>query len=307
MNSNVDCSACTELKNTSTEFVQNGVTKTVCNSLKNDTGFNPKLTTLHTDCEDLDMANDCMIGMMENEVDSYDLCDWKKFMKKFIPNVHQLNEAQICALCGLWTNVHDLDDRLGDMCELLSNVVTPALSAYGILPLADTQYAKARRCGTATNKVVKMPDDGTLNEYTKAGQNIGISYASMTVKSCDSDEQEMIEWIAPSHYYYKLAAGAETGDVLWRITKSEAQSVIGISDYLWQIFVESSWTWHESALSPSRQLAWLTISVGKYGDLADNELGVIFWGCNAPNDAITSDEQFGSFNNASAKSYRHKL
>lgn len=307
MATNIDCSACEDLKEFAPDFTQNGVTNIVCNSLKNDTGFNPTLTTLHTDCDDLDTANDCLIGMMDKEIEAYDVCDWKTFAHRFIPNLHQLTKAEICAICGLWLTAHDLDERVTDLCRLLNNVVTPALTPYGTLPLASTATALSHRCGTPTNKVVRREDDGTLNPYTKASQNIGIAYAKMTVRSCTSEQEQMIEWIAPSHYYYKLASGAVSGDVLWRINKTQAQSVIGISDYLWQQLVESSWTWHESALSPSRQQAWLVITVGKYGDLADDELGVVFWGCNAPNNAIASDQEFAAFNNASARSYRHNV
>lgn len=123
MNSNVDCSACTDLKKNAPEFVQNGVTKTVCASLQNDTGLNPTLTTLHTDCEDLDTATDCMIGMMEKEVDSYDLCDWKDFMKKFINNLTQILKAIICAICGIWTNIHDLWDKVNCVYNAIKNLV----------------------------------------------------------------------------------------------------------------------------------------------------------------------------------------
>ena len=105
---NIDCSACSDLRNNASEFTQRGVTKTVCNSLKNNTGFNPSLSTLHDNCEDLDTANDCLIGMMEAELDSYDVCDWKTFMKKFIPNLHQMIKAEICSECGQWTNLDKL-------------------------------------------------------------------------------------------------------------------------------------------------------------------------------------------------------
>lgn len=108
MNKNVNCSACDELKENASDFYNNGVTKTVCSSLKNDTGFNPKLTTLHTDCEDLDDANDCLVGLMEPELKMYELCDWKEFMKKFIGNIHQVIKAIICAICGIWENIHKL-------------------------------------------------------------------------------------------------------------------------------------------------------------------------------------------------------
>lgn len=118
MNSNVDCSACTDLKNNAPEFVQNGVTKTVCASLKNNTGLNPRLTTLHDNCEDLDTATDCMIGMMEKEVDSYDICDWKDFMKNFINNLTQMMKAQNCSMCGLWDKVDCLTGSITDFSSI---------------------------------------------------------------------------------------------------------------------------------------------------------------------------------------------
>lgn len=109
MNKNVDCNACSDLNKNASAFMQNGVTTAVCNSLKNDTGFNPSLTVQHTDCEDLDDATDCLIGMMEKEINSFELCDWKKFMKLFINNLTQLLKAIICAICGIWTNIHKHD------------------------------------------------------------------------------------------------------------------------------------------------------------------------------------------------------
>ena len=236
----------------------------------------------------------------------YEVRDWKKFMKQFIPNLWTTLKAIICAICGLWEHISSITDRQSDMCKLLDQIASPSLLPYGILPLATSDSAKARRCGTATSHVVKKPDDGTLNPYTKEGQNIGISYASMTITGCTSGKKEMLEWIAPSHYLYKLTSGTESGDILWKISKTDAQSKIGISDYLWDVFTKSSWTWHESALTPNRQLAWMRITVGTDG-LGANELGVVFLGCTAPNNAITADQEIASFNNSSAKLYRHTV
>lgn len=301
---NINCSACEDIREVAPGLVVNGFDDTMCASLKNDTGLSP--SSGHNDCTDLNNMNDCLVGNMETEVDAYDVCDWKEFMKKFIGNVWTVLKGIICSICGIWTNVHELQDRQVDLCQLLDQVSSPNLLPYGILPLAETSTAIARRCGTATSTVIRMPDDGTLNPYTKAGQNIGISYASMTVHSCTSSRQEMLEWIAPSHYYYKLASGASSGDILWKITKSEAQSVIGISDYLWTVFTQSSWTWFESSLTPSRQIAWMKLTVGTDG-LSSNEMGVVFLGCTAPNNAITADQIIASFNNSSAKLYRHYI
>lgn len=101
-----NCSACEDLKQNSYDFAANGVTDTVCTSLKNDTGFSTK--SGHDDCTDLDTANDCLIGNMAEEVAKYEACDWQEFEKEHITNEHNLFKAIICAICGIWTNIHEL-------------------------------------------------------------------------------------------------------------------------------------------------------------------------------------------------------
>lgn len=102
-----NCSACSELQDKSAAFVQNGVTTAVCNSLKNNTGFSS--SNGNDDCTDLNNANDCLIGNMEDEVDAYDVCDWKEFMPSFIHNVWTVLKAIICAICGLWKRLEKVE------------------------------------------------------------------------------------------------------------------------------------------------------------------------------------------------------
>lgn len=108
--SSINCSSCNDLKNNSSDFATNGVTTAVCTSLKNDTGFST--SNNHNDCTDLDLANDCLIGNMEAEIEKYDMCDWKEFMQDFISNTHTVLKAMICAICGIWTNIHQLWDEI---------------------------------------------------------------------------------------------------------------------------------------------------------------------------------------------------
>lgn len=98
---NIDCASCDELRTRSAAYAQNGVTTAICNSLKNNTGLNGK----SDDCTDLDIVNDCTIGLMDDQLEAFDTCDWKEFMHKYIPNSHALNKAMICAMCGLWDSV----------------------------------------------------------------------------------------------------------------------------------------------------------------------------------------------------------
>lgn len=103
---NVNCEACSEIRTIDPNLMVNGWTETECTSFKNDTGLNP--SSGHNDCTDLELMNDCLIGNLDAEVDAYEVCDWKPFMHKFIPNLWTVISAIKCALCGLWTNVHNL-------------------------------------------------------------------------------------------------------------------------------------------------------------------------------------------------------
>lgn len=102
----LNCMACEEIRQEVPELVTDGFTEEMCASFKNDTGLNP--SSGHDDCEDLNNLNDCLIGNMETEIDLYDTCEWKPFTKKFIDNLWTTLKAMICAICGLWTNIHNV-------------------------------------------------------------------------------------------------------------------------------------------------------------------------------------------------------
>lgn len=121
--SNIDCGACNDLREYAPHFVQNGVTDTECTSLQNDTGLNPALTVLHSDCEDLNDVNDCLVGRMDGELEAYETCDWKKFMHKYIPNVYETIKGIICAICGLWTNIHSILASIERICYAIDGLL----------------------------------------------------------------------------------------------------------------------------------------------------------------------------------------
>lgn len=104
MATDYNCSACDELRQSAPNFVINGLGDDECTSLKNNTGLDP--SSGHKDCKDLNNMNDCLIASMENEVPSYQICDWKSFMKDFIPNLWTMIKGLICAICGIWTKLN---------------------------------------------------------------------------------------------------------------------------------------------------------------------------------------------------------
>ena len=119
-----NCNACSDLQEDSADFVQHGVTSTVCNSLKNDTGLNP--SSGHDDCEDLDTANDCLIGNMEDEVEYHDVCEWKEFMPNFIHNLWSMLKIMICSICGMWTQIHCTYNSLVKLVNYLADTTSAA-------------------------------------------------------------------------------------------------------------------------------------------------------------------------------------
>ena len=107
----MNCAACEEIRETDPNLIVNGFTDTECSSLANDTGLNP--SSGNNDCTDLNNLNDCLVGNLETEVDSYDVCDWKPFMKMTIPNIWTTLKAIICSICGIWENIHNLWAAVG--------------------------------------------------------------------------------------------------------------------------------------------------------------------------------------------------
>lgn len=93
------CNDCEELKETSSEFYINGVTDNVCDSLHDNTGFDA--SSGHNNCHDLHLANNCLIKTGVDEIDAFDVCDWKEYEEMMWTNQYNINEALICWLCGI--------------------------------------------------------------------------------------------------------------------------------------------------------------------------------------------------------------
>lgn len=107
---NRNCQSCAELQTDAPGLIVNGMTETECTSLANDTGLNP--ASGNNDCTDLNNMNDCLIGNMVDEIDAYDVCDWKEYTKNFVDNVWTVFKGVICAICGLWTSIHNLQTEV---------------------------------------------------------------------------------------------------------------------------------------------------------------------------------------------------
>lgn len=116
-----DCSACDDLRQTDPSFVVNGLGDTQCASLQNNTGLNP--SSGNDDCEDLNAMNDCLVKNMETEIDSYNVCSWKVYMKALVDNLWTMFKGIICSICGLWAKVNCVYDGLVALANAIGSTV----------------------------------------------------------------------------------------------------------------------------------------------------------------------------------------
>lgn len=121
--SDINCSACSELKQYAPDFAANGVTEAVCTSLHDNDGFNPDND--HENEEDLHNANDCLIGNLVDTVEAYEVCDWKDFMKKFGDNLYEVLKAIICSQGGIQGLADALCEQGDMMLNLIQGTMTP--------------------------------------------------------------------------------------------------------------------------------------------------------------------------------------
>lgn len=102
------CEACAELGETAPNVVVNGITDTECGNLQENKGLSGE----SDDCTDLNLLNDCLIGEKVDEVDTQEVCDWRDFTKGVLENLWNVLKAIICAICGLWNAVTELESKV---------------------------------------------------------------------------------------------------------------------------------------------------------------------------------------------------
>lgn len=187
---NTNCEACNELRTEVPELIVNGFDDDMCASLKNDTGL--KTSSGNNDCTDFDTMNDCLIGNMETEIDDYDSCTWKDFMKKYISNDWTMFKGLICAICGIWQNIHDLwttvrSFRLSKSGSTIS--LTSNLGSHGSVNDDDTTYELTKDGNTIT----LTGSDGTTNSVTDddTTYTMALDDHTLTLTSSDGDEQSV--------------------------------------------------------------------------------------------------------------------
>ena len=280
--STIDCSACDNLRENAPEYVINGTTSTICASLANDTGLNPNLSTLHTNDEDLHDVNDCTIGRMAQEIEGYDVCDWKEFMQKYVPNNYELLKAMICSEGGQWTNIHDLWDFAKDICEKVEMAMWPTGTAYGVLPYATVA---SRQIGTINKKngtpLLTVQERSLIPERYQPEAGAGIFYTRKKTVDCDN-HCRIYEWIEPWFYRTYLSESAAYGDILWYAPKSTLQDTLGMTDVFWDRYSYEArgYTFNGTTASDHSDV-WVQIVIDAQ-NMGDDYLTLVYRGSGYP-------------------------
>lgn len=257
------CDACYELNDGAYEFVENGVTPKIDTRLRNDQGFSTD-PDINTDCEALNLANDCLIGGMEDELENYDVCDIKTWLKKFAANLHSVGKAVISAICGLWTNVHNLwqqinniNNRLDDLAEQIEELGKNTILSAKAFVNHIRDYGSG---GSAYFQSFNDHDSHTQNYYMDATHT---SYGS---KVADRDYIVMI-----SHCFNVQRVRSFDAVVTW-FSSGDSRSMSAIRNEIGQHPTVLGWPDHDEF--PFSDMSWTlsTAIIVRKGEYVRSEI-----------------------------------
>ena len=280
--SNTNCEACDELRNTSADYVQNGVTDAICASLQNDTGLNPSLS--HNDAQDMHNINDCTIGKLAAELEAYDVCDWKEFMLKFLPNLYEFNKAVNCVDAGQWAKINEVADFAKDICEKTDMIINPSALYYGVFPYNTTPRGRIGQIGTKNGQPLLIPhtEQEIAGDYPQAA-GVGIYYAQKKLTQCSDGACRIYEWLEPWFYKIRTTNDVEYDDILWYASKQEIMDATGMTEGIWQDYIISSWTWTEiNMLGGDHRYAWIQLTIDP-DRMGTDYLTLVYKGSSYPN------------------------
>lgn len=288
---NHNCQACDDLKSTAPSLIVNGMGDAECASLQNDTGLNP--SSGNNDCTDLNNLNDCLVGNMEQEVDAYDVCEWKPFMKRFIPNVWTVLKGIICAVCGLWANltsilnqINDLWARLRALCDMIGYQSAPPVANYGSLVNNTTSPNYGGTIASKNGNPVFVKVTETIPPAYLGNVGVGIKYGKRQSTRCSDGACTVMEWLAPHFYGMRVNPDVELAwmDELWSVDKA---TVMG-----WGM---TEATWNQLAIVPiawsSDYIALATALFGVRMSIESNRLVLKYYGAIGSSNAAVSGKR----------------
>lgn len=102
------CNDCIDLDENAPDFMLNGVTQAVCNSLRNNTGLNPDPTNTNDNCDELATVVNCKIGSFIDKYTKKGECDALQAVLELAHINEEIYYLMLCSMCGLWEGVEAL-------------------------------------------------------------------------------------------------------------------------------------------------------------------------------------------------------
>ena len=188
-----------KIRNGDEDFCFVEITNKICESLMNDEGINPSLKHSNSDCDDLSALNDLATGNLHNALMVLNMCDvdeYKCWLDSLLSWQWNVDKATICAVCGLWKNIHDL---WADLDKIWQNINDIWIAIRNI----------NQQIENIQNEIIKL-----WNDSKSIWQNIGdIVIVTNNLKEKDGDLQKQIDEINK-----KMPGGFSTlvSKVLWQ-------------------------------------------------------------------------------------------
>lgn len=172
--SKLSCNACENLRENAPELMIDGLTSDEITSLKNNTGLNPSAGS--DDCADLNDMNDCLVGTFATGLEHYDMCDWKTFMRRLMPNLWTTLKAIIASICGLWKMVEIATSyRLTKSGNKIT--LTASDGEHGSVTDSDTQYELTK----SGNQITLSANGQSHGTVTDKDTTYGLSISGHTL------------------------------------------------------------------------------------------------------------------------------
>lgn len=237
------CKACDDLKYNATHFVANGLTDKECQSLMNNTGLDPKAN--HDDCEDLHNMQDCLMEGIQEDLPSYDDCDWKTYLDDMLTNLNTMLQAIVCVICGLWDEIARIWNKINQICNALNTLLALIRASSPRNHLGEwTQSFKAKLEIRQSPTGVVMPDDRAFPTFQcdildgatcDSNKKIG-RYRLNHYVFLENDEERKY------NYNYNYVQDMVVGEVIGTIPMS---AVVGedMSEERWKTILKSAQAW----------------------------------------------------------------
>ena len=136
--------ACNRIKSKNPNIVTQGITDITVENISNGFGLSPcKNPTDYEHSEayphnksDINDLIDCLIGSLSNELETYNVCNWKEFMLKTLGNIYnvlKIMNEDTCGINNIYANEVSTGEATGNIVDVDLNSKTLEAGTYLVM------------------------------------------------------------------------------------------------------------------------------------------------------------------------------